>query len=379
MSELDSHTHHSSHSSRLLGYSAILSDLVVWLLAVELATLARFDFDARYVHWETITELALFLAGGQFILGAIVLLYGGKYVPGSFDEMRAVAVSVTAVSVIASAVILSAHPVGIPRSVPFLAWPLAIVGMASIRFVKRLIWQSEIRPRGDAERILVYGAGWVGSALAARMLRDPASRFLPVGFLDDDPAKRHFQAHGVRVLGRFDDLAGAVERSGASRVVIAVNAADATLIRRVSDAADEVGVACMVLPALSDTLRAPQIQLSTLRNVDVQDVIGRRPVDTDVRAIADVRHGTPGAGHRGGRLDRLRTLPAAAQVRSGRTGPARPGRVGPARGRAVHLRQRAARLDRNRSGATSAIATLSIWCSPSISRRSSSTPPPSST
>jgi dTDP-glucose 4,6-dehydratase len=214
-------------------------------------------------------------------------LYRGRYLPGSFDEMRAVAVSVTAVSALASALVLAFQPHNVPRSVPFLAWPLALVGMAAIRFVKRLIWQSGTRPRGDVERIIIYGAGWVGSALALRMLRDPTSRFLPVAFIDDDPAKRNLQAHGVRVLGRFDDLAEVAATTQATRVVIAVNAADAALIRSISDAADDLGIGAMVLPTLSDTLRAPQIQLSTIRNVNVQDVIGRRPVDTDVKSIAD--------------------------------------------------------------------------------------------
>ncbi|MGI8761834.1 MAG: polysaccharide biosynthesis protein [Jatrophihabitantaceae bacterium] len=274
-------------STSYASYSAILTDVVVWLLATELATLARYDFELNHVHWEIISVLALMLAGGQLILGAFVLLYRGRYQAGSFDEMRAVAVSVTAVSVIASAIVLAVQPPSIPRSVPFLIWPLALMGMAAVRFVKRIISQGGQRPSGDVERILIFGAGWVGSALALRMIRDPRSPFLPVGFVDDDPGKRNLQMHGIRVYGKFSDLAKVAARLDANRVVIAVNAADAALIRKVSDKADEAGIACMVLPTLSDTLRAPQVQLSALRNVDVQDVIGRRPVDTDIRSIAD--------------------------------------------------------------------------------------------
>ena len=78
------------------------------------------------------------------------------------------------------------------------------------------------------------------------MVRDPSSPFLPVGFLDDDPAKRNLQIHGVRVLGRFDDLATVAARTRRAKVVIAVNGADSALIRKISDAADEAGLGCLV-------------------------------------------------------------------------------------------------------------------------------------
>ena len=269
------------------GFSSIVTDLLVWLIAVELAALARYDFDADKMHWKAITVLALLLAGGHLVLGALVLLYRGRYVIGSFDEMLVVAVSVTAVSILATVAVLSIHTPAIPRSVPFLAWPLALAGMAAVRFSKRIIIQAGNSPKEDAERILIAGSGWIGSALVQRMMQDPRSPYLPVGFLDDDPAKRNLQIHGVRVRGRFDDLQKVAEILQATRVVIAINSADAALIRRVSDAADEAGIGCMVLPKLSETLRAPQVQLSAMRNVNVQDLIGRRPVDTDVRAIAE--------------------------------------------------------------------------------------------
>ncbi len=268
-------------------FSSIIVDLLVWLIAVELAALARYDFDADDMHWKAITVLALLLAGGHLVFGALVLLYRGRYVIGSFDEMQVVAVSATAVSVLATVAVLSIHTPTIPRSVPFLAWPLALAGMAAIRFAKRIIIQAGNSPTDDAERILIAGAGWIGSALVQRMMQDPRSPYLPVAFLDDDPAKRNLQIHGVRVRGRFNDLQRVADELQATRVVIAINSADAAMIRRVSDAADEAGLACMVLPKLSDTLRAPQVQLSAMRNVNVQDLIGRRPVDTDVRAIAE--------------------------------------------------------------------------------------------
>ena len=268
-----------------VGYSAILSDLVVWLVATESVAFARVNFEPRSAQFAAVSVLALFLAGGQLVLGALVLLYRGRYMPGSFEELRALAVSVTAVSVLATVVVLAVHPADVPRSVPFLAWPLALVGMAGIRYMKRLMQETGLRPK-DAERILIFGAGEVGSALGLRMIRDPKSSFHPVGFLDDDPAKRNLQVHGIRVRGGFPSLAQAVDDLAVTRVVIAINNADAALIRKVSDASAEVGIGCLVLPPITEQLLSSPLQLSSLRDVDVEDVIGRRPVDTDVTSIA---------------------------------------------------------------------------------------------
>src|ERR1700712_1260936 len=177
------------------GYSPILSDLVIWLVATEVAAFARVNFAPGDVNFGAVSVLALCLAGGQLALGAMLLLYRGRFVPGSFDELRALAVSVTSVAALATVIVLVLHPEELPRSVPFLAWPLALVGMAAIRYAKRLISESSVRPTG-AERILIFGAGYVGSTLALRMVRDPDSPFHPVGLLDDDPSKSNLQLYG---------------------------------------------------------------------------------------------------------------------------------------------------------------------------------------
>ena len=99
-------------------FSSILTDLVVWLAATEWVAFARVDFELRGVNFAAVSVLALFLAGGQLVLGALVLLHRGRYVPGSFDELRALAVSVTAVAALATVVVLALHPAGLPAERP---------------------------------------------------------------------------------------------------------------------------------------------------------------------------------------------------------------------------------------------------------------------
>ena len=88
-------------SGAFASMSAILTDVVLWIAATDLVALARYDFNPAIVHWELVSVLSLFLAGGQLVLGALVLMYRGRYLAGSFDEIRVVAVSATAVGVVA--------------------------------------------------------------------------------------------------------------------------------------------------------------------------------------------------------------------------------------------------------------------------------------
>ncbi len=276
----------SGGTGPLSSLSAICTDILAWIVATDVAALARYDWDFDRMHWDAVAVLSLALAGAQIVVGSLLAMYRRRYLPGTLDEMRVLVVSATVVAVLATTVVVILHPVPIPRSLPFLAWALALLGMGAIRIVKRLIRQAGSKPSG-AEPVLVLGAGWMGSALVLRMIRDPDSPFLPVGFLDDDPRKRNLQIHGVRVRGVFDDLHRVAAEIGATKAIVAVNAADSAMLRRISDAADEVGIECLVLPPLRDVLRDRQLSLASLRKLDVEDVIGRQPVDTDVQSIAE--------------------------------------------------------------------------------------------
>ena len=102
--------------------SAALTDMVAWVVATDIATLARYNFGVGSANWTAVSVLALVLAAGQATIGALLLVYRGRYQAGSFDEMRALAVSVAAVSVLATVAVLIIHPgAAAQRAVPRLA------------------------------------------------------------------------------------------------------------------------------------------------------------------------------------------------------------------------------------------------------------------
>jgi FlaA1/EpsC-like NDP-sugar epimerase len=112
------------------------------------------------------------------------------------------------------------------------------------------------------------------------------SAYLPVGLLDDDPAKRHVRINGVRMLGGRDDIAAAAELTGAEFLIIALPSADAALIGEISRRSTWAGLEVKVLPAMSELLGDHRVGIRDVRDIDMGDLLGRRQIETDVDEIA---------------------------------------------------------------------------------------------
>jgi len=265
--------------------TAAVVDCLLWIVAAEWAAACRFDFDLDRVSWLPVTCFAVEAGLAQVAAGHVLSMYRNRYPVGSFDEVLMLSASVLVVSMLGSAQAVAFPVNGLPRSLPALAFPFALVLTGAARYLRRLATERRRRPAPGAERVLIYGAGNMGAQLAQRMLRDPRSPFLPVGFLDDDRGKRNLRNSGIRVLGARGALPAAAKATAATGVVIAIDHADAALIRGVRDVATVAGLRCMVAPRLNQ-LAGDRATPATVRDVDLPDMIGRHPVDTDVAAIA---------------------------------------------------------------------------------------------
>ncbi|MGC4153897.1 MAG: nucleoside-diphosphate sugar epimerase/dehydratase [Propionicimonas sp.] len=219
----------------------------------------------------------------QLLLGIIMRLYQGRYTYGVFEEVRAVTVVTAGVATVLFGVTLLGIP-QVPRSTIPLALPIALLTMFAVRYVARLIREGLVR-QTDGEPVLVFGAGYTGNSIVRRMHTDTRSPYRPVGLLDDDPQKRHVRIGSVDVLGCLDDLPTVAERTGARVLVVAVAGADGELLRRVAGYAEPLGLTVKVLPTIEEILKGTS-SVSDLRDLSIEDLMGRRPVDTDVESIA---------------------------------------------------------------------------------------------
>jgi FlaA1/EpsC-like NDP-sugar epimerase len=175
---------------------------------------------------------------------------------------------------------------GMPAVVPLLDWMLMIMIGGGVRFVARCIREEPYRwPKPHRKRTLIIGAGGAGEQLLRQVLHDPRHPLNVVGVIDDDPAKQGRSLHGVPVLGGTDDLRRFVAMYHAAQLVLAIPSATPDQNRRLIARCAETGIPIKTLPPMLD-LPSATVRLSQCRDVQIEDLLGREPVQLDLQAVA---------------------------------------------------------------------------------------------
>ncbi|MDO4918583.1 nucleoside-diphosphate sugar epimerase/dehydratase [Kocuria sp.] len=264
----------------------MILDSVAWIVALWVAVLLRFELHVDLVSVGGVVVSCVVAVVLQLLVGFSFALYKGRYSFGSFDEAKLlVVVTVIVAALLESVLLVFGVRLWVPRSLGLIAFPFACLLMAAFRYLKRMYQESTAKPGDQAQHVVVFGAGALGTFLVHRMMQDPASGFLPVALLDDDPAKKHLRISSVPVMGTLHDAASVLEHTRAGVLIVAVADVDPRTMQRVSDAVAGTGTRVMTVPPLTEMLTGAQ-QSVDLRDVSMEDLIGRRPVDIHVESIA---------------------------------------------------------------------------------------------
>ena len=185
----------------------------------------------------------------------------------------------------------------VPYGVLAAEFVLTIGGIVAVRSLWRMIkeqGQARVRVK-EAEqkplrRVLLIGAGDAGVAVARQVHDNPRVGFSVLGFLDDDPNKHGTVIQGYKVLGPITDLEAQVRRLGADLAVLTIAAFPGDSVRRVMDLAKTAGVDVKIIPAFHE-LSAGIFNLSNVRAVAIEDLLGRAPVELEEEAISSFIRG----------------------------------------------------------------------------------------
>jgi FlaA1/EpsC-like NDP-sugar epimerase len=134
-------------------------------------------------------------------------------------------------------------------------------------------------------RVIVFGAGVAGTALISQLLAEPDAAYRPVALLDDDLDKRRLRIRGVPVLGDRNRMAEVAAATGATVLVIAIARARGAVVRDLTTRAEEAGLTPKIIPTVSELLSG-SARIEGVRDPRISDLLGRRPVRTDVAAVA---------------------------------------------------------------------------------------------
>jgi len=148
----------------------------------------------------------------------------------------------------------------------------------------------EYQPGGKGTRVLIFGAGDAGQAIAREIHAGGQHGYLPVGFVDDDRAKAGQRIHGVPVLGTRNDLPRIIAEARPSEVLVAIPRATPGVLRAVVKALEPYKLPIKALPHLRDILDG-RVTLNDVRRLEVADLLGRAPVGLDPQNVSHLVEG----------------------------------------------------------------------------------------
>ena len=217
------------------------------------------------------------------MIAAFGLLHGWWRYSGLSDALD-VAKCVASGSVIFIVVIRYATDmIGFPRSI-YVLEPLLSAGiLIGLRFFSRVLAESVRQDLANARKVLLIGAG-VGAQTVVRVIGRPGSEYAPIGYVDDDRSKLGLKIEGIPVLGTVDQLPELVTTYPVDEVLIAVPSASSKHMQRFVEICEHAAVKFRTVPALRDVI-AQRVNLSDFRDVNVDDLLGRDPVEIDLHSV----------------------------------------------------------------------------------------------
>jgi FlaA1/EpsC-like NDP-sugar epimerase len=275
--------------------AAMVVDVLIVLESLVVALLFRFDGAVPEEFWNRFWPFAAFAAVVfvTFLFESKVYRNVLKYT-GVYQGVRVVSATLLAVGVLVIANLgmdlVWVRPV--PLSVILVGGVLAFVQLVAVRLYPRVFYERSLREIEQTGRALIVGAGEAGVTLARQLSRTPEADLKPVGFAAADHSAiarlRGEQIEGIPVLGGVGDIERLAEEQGIDQILIALPNATSEEIDLIWRECRKTKAEVKVVPKLSEFLGRGTIRL---RQVQIQDLLGRQPVEIDIDALAEFVNG----------------------------------------------------------------------------------------
>src|SRR3954452_24789259 len=181
--------------------------------------------------------------------------------------------------------------VNVPTGVLVLYGLLMLVFLGGARFIVHAAYERPLRGsrlRKNARTVLIVGAGDGGRLLLREIMRNPELGYRPVGFIDDDPRKENARVdRGLEVLGTTDQLRHVLDAVERDEVLIAIPSAPGMMRGKVVAACRERGVPVRTMPTVFELLQAGGRLMRQVREVKVEDILGREPVRMETERVGE--------------------------------------------------------------------------------------------
>jgi len=264
---------------RLLVAMTVDATIVVGSYAV--ALLLRFDADVPRITWETLWRAAPAIVVAYLAAFLLFGIYRTAWQYGGAGDVLNLARAILLVTILVFLFNRTRDVRHIPLSANLVGGLLIFLACSFVKMIPRFVsyraWTSSVV---GVKRLLIVGAGNTGQFVAREFRSHPDWLHRPVCFVDDDRRKFGMRIHRVPVAGSIEDIPALVRQYAINVVAVALPSAPGGKVREILTLCQSAGVPVRMVPGLPEIVREPR-QMAHLRELTVEDLIGREPVDID--------------------------------------------------------------------------------------------------
>ncbi|GLY09080.1 UDP-N-acetylglucosamine 4,6-dehydratase [Bacillus badius] len=237
----------------------------------------------------TLAVSSISLLISHHLFAALYRLYQKAWEYASVHELIAIVKAVT-LSVLVTAIVQLIAFQDIYVRVLLITWMLHILLIGGSRFSWRLYRNHFIARDKEKKRALIVGAGSGGSMVVRQLLSHTDADFRPVALVDDDHNKQRLQIHGITVAGKTADIPRLVKQWKIDHIIIAIPSLKRSEIQHIYKQCAKTSAKVQIMPLIEDVITG-RVSVSQFREVQVEDLLGRDPVELNIESIAEYAAG----------------------------------------------------------------------------------------
>lgn len=261
----------------------ILLDSTIVFTAIFLSYLIVYPA-LPYTAMSFLLVSSITLLTSHHIFAAVYRMYRNTWEYASIRELLAIIKAIT-FSILTTVIVQVIAFRTIDIRVLGITWMMHMLLIGGSRFSWRLFRDRFITLNTDKKRTLVVGAGSAGSMIARQLLKSTETDLYPIAFADDDLKKMKLQIYGVEVKGTIQDIPQLVEKLKIENIIIAIPSLKKSELNRIYKECAKTKVNTKIMPSVEDFCTG-KIAVHHIRDVQVEDLLGREPVELDMTSIS---------------------------------------------------------------------------------------------
>ncbi|MFP5175458.1 polysaccharide biosynthesis protein [Bacillus paranthracis] len=233
----------------------------------------------------TVIISSITLLCSHHIFAAIYKLYNKAWEYASIGELKQIFKAIT-LSIIVTAIVQQIINHDIYVRILAIAWMLHLLLIGGSRFVWRMFRDTYITKAADKKRTLIIGAGSAGTMVVRQLQHNKEADLYPVAFVDDDRNKQKLEIYNVPVVGTTNHIQEIVENNDIEHIIIAIPSLNRNQINEIFEKCRKTKAKTQIVPMLEDLLDG-KVSVNEFRDVQVEDLLGREPIQLDDAGIGE--------------------------------------------------------------------------------------------